>query len=151
MKTRRGWLQGYNGQIVVSTGQIILAADVTTDANDVQQLHPMLAQAQANVVAVAEEGQQDEITLGAAVADAGYWSEANVVGETADCELIIATQKDHKQRAALRDAPPPRGRMPKHMTARVCAPHAAQRQPCARCSVTISGFGSGRSNTCRAT
>jgi transposase len=118
MKTRRGWLQGYNGQIVVSTGQIILAADVTTDANDVQQLHPMLAQAQANVVAVAEEGQQDEITLGAAVADAGYWSKANVAGETADCELIIATQKDHKQRAALRDAPPPRGRMPKHMTAR---------------------------------
>jgi transposase len=118
MKTRRGWLQGYNGQIVVSTGQIILAADVTTDANDVQQLHPMLAQAQANVVAVAEEGQRDEIMLGAAVADAGYWSEANVAGETADCELIIATQKDHKQRAALRDAPPPRGRMPKHMTAR---------------------------------
>ena len=34
--------------------------------------------------------------------------------------------------------------------ARVCAPHAPQRQPCARCSVTISGFGSGRSNTCRA-
>jgi len=118
MKTRRGWLQGYNGQIVVTTGQIIIAADVTTDANDVQQLHPMLAQAQANVVAVAEEGQQDEITLGAAVADAGYWSEANVAAETEDCELIIATQKDHKQRAALRNAPPPRGRRPKHMTAR---------------------------------
>ena len=118
MKTRRGWLQGYNGQIVVTTSQIIIAADVTTDANDVQQLHPMLAQAQANVVAVTEEGQQNEITLGAAVADAGYWSEANVAAETEDCELIIATQKDHKQRAALRDAPPPRGRMPKHMTAR---------------------------------
>ena len=68
MKTRRGWLQGYNGQIVVTTGQIIIAADVTTDANDVQQLHPMLAQAQANVVAVTEEDQQDEVTLGAVVA-----------------------------------------------------------------------------------
>jgi hypothetical protein len=32
--------------------------------------------------------------------------------------LFIATQKDHKQRAALRDAPPPRGRKPKSMTAR---------------------------------
>jgi hypothetical protein len=29
MKTRHGWLQGYNAQVVVSTGQIILAADVT--------------------------------------------------------------------------------------------------------------------------
>ena len=60
MKTRRGWLQGYNGQIVVTTGQIIIAADVTTEANDVRQLHPMLAQAQANVVAVADEDEKDD-------------------------------------------------------------------------------------------
>lgn len=118
MKTRRGWLQGYNAQVVVTTGQIIIANDVTIDANDVQQLSPMLAQAQANVVGVAAENEKDDVTLGAAVADAGYWSEANVATETADCELIIATQKDHKQRAALRDAPPPRGRKPKNMTVR---------------------------------
>jgi len=119
MKTRRGWLQGYNAQIVVTTGQIIIANDVTTDANDVQQLTPMLTQAQANVVAVADADEKDNVTLGAAVADAGYWSEANAATETTECELIIATQKDHKQRAALRDAPPPpRGRKPKNMTAR---------------------------------
>ena len=35
--------------------------------------------------------------------------------------------------------------------ARVCAPHAVQRQSCARCSVTTSDCGSGRSNSCRAT
>jgi transposase len=120
MKTRRGWLQGYNAQIVVTTGQIIIANEVTTDANDVQQLRPMLAQAQANVVAVAGEDGKCMITLGAAVADAGYWSEANAATETEDCELIIATKKDHKQRAELRDAPPPRGRKPKNMTARDC-------------------------------
>jgi transposase len=118
MKTRRGWLQGYNAQIVVTTGQIIIATDVTTDANDVQQLQPMLAQAQANVAAVADNDDKDTVVLGAAVADAGYWSEANAASETSDCELIIATQKDHKQRAVLRDAPPPRGRKPNTMTAR---------------------------------
>jgi hypothetical protein len=118
MKTRRGWLQGYNAQIVVTMGQIIIANDVTLDANDVRQLSPMLAQAQANVTEVTGENEHDEVTLGAVVADAGYWSEANMATETADCELIIATQKDHKQRAALRDAPPPRGRKPKNMTAR---------------------------------
>jgi transposase len=118
MKTRRGWLQGYNGQIVVPAGQIIIANDVTTDANDVQQLHPMLAQAQANMVAGVDDDEQDTVALGAAVADAGYWSEANVAAETEDCELIIATQKDHKQRAALRGAPSPRGRTSKNMTAR---------------------------------
>src|SRR5207302_1427436 len=40
MKTRHSWLQGYNAQIVVTVGQIILAADVTTEANDVHQLTP---------------------------------------------------------------------------------------------------------------
>jgi Zn-dependent hydrolases, including glyoxylases len=30
------------------------------------------------------------------------------------------------------------------------APHFAQRQACARCSVTIKGCGAGRSKTCRA-
>lgn len=114
MKTRRGWVQGYNAQAVVTTGQIILAADVTTEANDVHQLTGMLNQAQANVEAVLGE----DAVLGAAVADAGYWSEANAASETEECELFIATQKDHKQRAALRDAPAPRGRMPKGITAR---------------------------------
>ena len=114
MKTRHGWLQGYNAQVVVTTGQIILAADVTTEANDVHQLTPMLDQAQANVASVVGE----EAELGAAVADAGYWSDANAATETGECELFIATQKDQAQRTALRDAPPPRGRKPKTMTAR---------------------------------
>ena len=114
LKTRRGWVQGYNAQAVVTTGQIILAADVTTEANDVRQLTGMLDQAQANAEAVLGE----EALLGAAVADAGYWSEANAESPTEECELFIATQKDHKQRAALREAPPPRGRMAKSMTAR---------------------------------
>ena len=114
LKTRRGWVQGYNAQAVVTTGQIILAADVTTQANDVRQLTGMLDQAQANVEAVLGE----EAVLGAAVADAGYWSEANADSQTEECELFIATQKDHKQRAALRDAPAPRGRIPKSMTVR---------------------------------
>jgi transposase len=114
MRARRGWVQGYNAQIVVTREQIILAADVTTQANDVQQLTPMLDQAQANIAAILGE----DVRLGAAVADAGHWSEANLAAETEACELFIATQKDHKQRTALRDAPTPRGRKPKHMTGR---------------------------------
>ena len=70
MKTRHSWLQGYNAQIVVTVGQIILAADVTTEANDVHQLTPMLNQAQENVAEVVSK----DAVLGAAVADAGYWS-----------------------------------------------------------------------------
>jgi transposase len=114
MKTRRGWVQGYNGQAVVTTNQIILAAELTIQANDVQQLRPMLNQAQAMVEAV----MGDETALGVALADAGYWSDANAATETDDCELVIATLKDHKQRKAMAEAKPPRGPLPKNATAR---------------------------------
>lgn len=114
MKTRHGWLQGYNAQAVVTPEQIILAAGVTCEANDVHQLSGMLDQAQANLEAVMGE----DAPLGAAVADAGYWSEANADSQTEECELFIATRKDRQQRAALRDAPAPRGRMPKSLAAR---------------------------------
>jgi transposase len=97
MKTRRGWVQGYNGQAVVTADQIIVAAELT-----------------AIVAAVVGE----DVALGTVLADAGYWSEANAATETADCRLLIATQKDHRQRAALREAPPPRGRIPKTSTPR---------------------------------
>lgn len=114
MKTRRGWVQGYNAQAVVTPDQIILAAEVTGEANDVHQLTGMLNQAQATIAAVIGE----DAVLGAAVADAGYWSEANAASQTEECELFIAIRKDWKQRADLRDAPAPRGRIPKSITNR---------------------------------
>ncbi len=114
MKTRRSWVQGYNVQAVVTPQQIILASEVTTEANDVQQLQPMLTQAQAMVELVLGE----DAALGAAAADAGYWSEENAASETEECELFIATRQDRKQRAELRDAASPRGRMPKGLSAR---------------------------------
>ncbi len=114
MKTRHGWVQGYNAQAVVTPQQIILAAAVTTEANDVRQLTPMLDLAQAVVEVVMGE----DVLLGAAVADAGYWSEANADSQTEECELFIATRQDRKQRADLRDTSTPRGRIPKGLSAR---------------------------------
>ena len=54
----------------------------------------------------------------AAVADAGYWSQTDAARESEECELFIAIRKDRDQRAALRDAPSPRGRIPETMTPR---------------------------------
>ncbi len=113
MKTREGYVQGYNAQAVVTQDQIILAAEVTQEANDVKQLRPMLEKAQEELAA-AGSGEKIERAL----ADAGYWSEANAAGKAGGPELFVATNKDWKQRKAMREAPPPRGRMPKEMTAR---------------------------------
>ncbi|MBI4001599.1 MAG: transposase, partial [Nitrospira defluvii] len=114
MKTQAGYIQGYNAQAVVTEAQIIVAAAVTQEANDVRQLHPMLTQAQENLQAI-EHPQ----AIGTALADAGYCSEANLTeGDPAGPALLITPNKDWKQRKALREQPPPRGRCPKGLTAR---------------------------------
>lgn len=114
MKTRSGYVQGYNAQAAVTEDQIIVAAAVTQECNDVGQLHPMLEKVEENLAAAgAPEAMQT------ALADAGYWSDANMSGANpAGPELLIATNKDWKQRKAMREAAPPRGRIPKGMTAR---------------------------------
>jgi transposase len=40
--TRKGSLQGYNAQAVTTCEQVVVAAELTQDANDLQQLGPML-------------------------------------------------------------------------------------------------------------
>jgi hypothetical protein len=60
----------------------------------------------------------EDALLGAAAADAGYWSEENAASQTEECELFIATRQDRRQRAEWREAASPRGRMPKGLSTR---------------------------------
>ena len=114
MKTRSGYVQGYNAQAAVTKDQIVVAAEVTQEANDVAQLHPMLDKAREELANAGVEGRIEK-----ALADAGYWSEENAGKEAPEGpELFIATNKDWKQRKAMREAPPPRGRMRKGISAR---------------------------------
>lgn len=114
MKTRRGYVQGYNAQAAVTQDQIVLAAELTQEANDVKQLHPMLEAAEANATVVL-----DDAAILALLGDAGYWSEENIRRmRPGGPELFIATTKDWKQRKARRDGPPPRGRVPKGLPPR---------------------------------
>lgn len=67
--TTKGFIQGYNAQAAVEApSQIILAAEVTIESNDKQQLEPMIAEIEKNCNTVPEELS----------ADAGYYSEENV-------------------------------------------------------------------------
>lgn len=114
MKTRKGYIQGYNAQAVVDTGQIILAADVTQEPNDVHQLHPMTRQAQQGLKTA---GIKEEIK--SELADAGYWSKGNMTKSSpTDPEFLIATTKDWKQKKAMREQGAPRGRIPKDLSSR---------------------------------
>lgn len=112
MKTRNGYVQGYNAQATVTEDQVIIAAEVTQEENDVRQLHPMLDKAAQTLESA---GVTDK--MGIALADAGYFSETNLANASPDGpELFIATTKDWKQRKAMAEAPPPRGRIPKNLS-----------------------------------
>jgi len=103
LKTRSGYVQGYNAQAVVDMDQLILAADVTQEANDVKQLIPMIQQAQTNVARTAVAGVAAEIEK--ILADAGYHSRTNLddLAETG-VEGFIPSTKSWKLRQELKAA-----------------------------------------------
>ncbi len=115
MKARQGYVQGYNAQAIVSRDQIIVATGVTQEANDVQQLKPMLETLENTLEAA---GIQERPRV--ALADAGYWSEANLTAcsRPERPELLIATTKDWRQRKAARERRCPRGRIPRDLSPR---------------------------------
>ena len=81
----KSFVQAYNAQAAVdSAAQIIVAAAVTQDANDQQQLVPMLTQVVTNA------GETPAI----ASADSGYFSAAAVTAEAlAGIELYVAPDR----------------------------------------------------------
>ena len=94
------FVQGYNAQIAVDAqAQIIVAADLTIESNDKQQLLPMLAQVKTNI-----GRKPDNVS-----ADAGYWSEANVTDQsTEEINLHIATGRmKHGEVVVPTIGPPP--------------------------------------------
>ena len=109
--SNKGWDQCGNAQAVTNEHQIILAADVTHQANDVRQLVPMIDQTQANLDAA---GVKEAIK--ASLGDAGYYSEQNAKDlEQRGIESYLATErlKHHEKVASA-----PRGRIADGLSAK---------------------------------
>jgi transposase len=112
MKTTGGFNYAYNAQAVVDEeAQVILSADVTQAANDVEQLFDMLDQTEDNLSAAGIDDRPE-----VAVADAGYCSEENLEkAEDHDVDVLIATGRvKHGERVPSA----PRGPIPKDATRR---------------------------------
>jgi transposase len=109
--SNKGWDQCGNAQAVTNEHQIILAADVTDQANDVRQVVPMVDQTQANLDAA---GVKEVIQT--ALGDAGYYSETNAAAlEQRGIDPCLATErlKHHEKVASA-----PRGRIPQGLSAK---------------------------------
>lgn len=97
MKSPKGFVQGYNAQAVATTNQIILAAEITQERNDFNQLHPMVEAAREECSKIGLPEGSIKVFL----ADAGYCSAENLApreGKTLP-EFLIPPKKDSELRA----------------------------------------------------
>jgi transposase len=99
LKTRQGWVVGYNAQAAVTptppdaaglTGLLITAAEVTTDPDDHAQLLPVLAASQVTT------GQQPA----AALADGGYHSGPALAACAAAQQRVVMPETQTREQLA---------------------------------------------------
>jgi transposase len=101
MHTRRGSIQGYNAQAVTTCEQVIVAAELTQQANDLQQLDPMLAAAAATLGAAGIPQRPGRL-----LADAGYCTIANLTQLPDAPELLIPPARHGRQGKPRKDGKP---------------------------------------------
>jgi transposase len=94
-------LQGYNAQAAATTAQVVIAAELTQQANDLQQLAPMLAAIRTTLAAA---GIGDPLQRLAA--DSGYWSIANVSVIPDAPELLIPPARHGRHGKPREDGQP---------------------------------------------
>jgi len=101
----KAFVQAYNGQAAVDCdSQVIVAADVTQQANDKQQLVPMLELIEENLGEIPDR----------ALADAGYFSK-EAVESVADGFTELFVPRERKKHSDPLE-PAPRGRIPNNLT-----------------------------------
>jgi transposase len=97
MRGNRRYIQGYNAKAVVNEQQIVLAAEITTQAGDFSQLGPMIDTA-------LDELRQAGVTHTpqVVVADAQYWNEQHMDHLTADHGMQVLIPPDGGKRQGER-------------------------------------------------
>jgi hypothetical protein len=116
VKTPRGFIQGYNAQLVAAEGQIIVAADVTIGSADQGQLTPMVQTAQRELDAA---GARTPDTV---LADAGYWINRDIEHLSALGLTVLVPPDAHTRTEPLAAK---RGGLYQRMRDRLATPDAA--------------------------
>jgi hypothetical protein len=97
MKTPRGYVQGYNAQVVATEQQIIVAAEIAPTGSDFAELAPMICAADEELHAAGVEE-----SIGVVVADAGYWSNAQIDTVRAQGVTPLVAPHAHKREGPRR-------------------------------------------------
>ena len=115
MPTRRGFLQGYNAQVAVTSDQLIVAIQVGQSPNDQGCFIPMMRATQDAAARLhAVTGNADHV-IGIVLADAGYNSDANLKADGPDRLIALGKGRDQARAAVVEPAhgSPPAGASPR--------------------------------------
>lgn len=100
LKTRNGWIQGYNCQTATSDDGFIISARATQDANDVQQFIPTMDDVAATARTLTQRTGRSDLKVGTLLADAGYDCEANLTAQGPDRLIADGKRRTLAHRAA---------------------------------------------------
>ena len=94
-------LQGYNAQAAATCEQVVVAAELTQQANDLQQLAPMLTAIRTTLTSAGIAAGPQRLA-----ADSGYWSIANVSDIPEAPELLIPPARHGRHGKPRKDGKP---------------------------------------------
>ena len=84
MKTRHGFIQGYTAQAAATEGQVIVAAELITGANERNRLEPVARAAEAELAKAGVEAKPELL-----LADAGYYNGPQIEALEADGTKVL--------------------------------------------------------------
>jgi transposase len=116
MPTRKGFLQGYNAQLAVTSDHLIAAVAVSQSTTDQTLLLPMMHAAElAAARCYATSGDDRAHRIGTVLADAGYASDANLAAAGPERLIALTKRRDQAKAATTEPAsgPPPAGSTPR--------------------------------------
>ena len=96
VKISRGWVQGYNAQLVTTEDQIVIAAEVNVDSPDFGHLEPMVAAARRELERAGVDASPEVV-----LADAGYWHHIQMERLVSD-GMAVLVPPDAKKRGGSR-------------------------------------------------
>jgi transposase len=107
MRSPHGFLQGYNAQALVNEAQVVIAAEVLTEANDSRALAPMVDLATDEL-----RGAGSDERPGIVLADAGYWAAQEIDRVRRDGAIpLVAVDADSRGPAGPGEGTGPPGFM----------------------------------------
>ena len=115
MPTRKGFLQGYNAQIAVTSDQLIAAVQIGQSPNDIGSFVPMMTASLQAATMLHNETGRPEHAIGVLLADAGYCSDRNLAAPGPPRLIALAKTRDQAQALKEQPAsgPPPKGATPR--------------------------------------